>query len=129
MTENRVVCEKLTEENFVQLADKAILSIINDRKLSTSQIRNILATISPIYNDVRLENNQDLSKDAIRRINYAKVKILYQAGRHPEVKSFVEKAHLLEYFQNINGKKDQFILFEQYLEALVAYHKYYGGAE
>ena len=36
---------------------------------------------------------------------------------------------LLEYLKGINGKRESFIKFTQYMEALVAFHKFFGGRE
>ena len=136
------VVQPLTEENFVVIAEKVIEGLRqfekareyiekykshkdkSYRELTTSNLRNILATISPIYNEVRLEKSEKLSPEIIGKINYAKVKIVYAAGRENSVKELVERANLIKYLEQINGSKSRFILFEQYLEALVAYHKF-----
>lgn len=132
--------QPLTEENFVKLAEETIKKLQeyednekiknrNYKKLTTSGLRNILATISPIYNEVRLEKSEKLSTEIIGKINYAKVQIVYAAGRENSVKELVTRAHLIEYLEQINGSKSKFILFEQYLEALVAYHKFQDGTK
>lgn len=143
MNNNRTsAVQPLTEENFVISAEKAILGLKkfeqakeykekykSYKELTTSGLRNILATISPIYNEVRLEKSEKLSSEIIGKINYAKVQIVYAAGRENSVKELVQRAHIIEYLEQINGSKSKFILFEQYLEALVAYHKFHGGKE
>ncbi len=134
------VVQPLTEENFVEIAEETIKELQkyeeneksrnrNYKKLTTSGLRNILATISPIYNEVRLEKSEKLSPEIIGKINYAKVQIVYAAGRENSVKELAERANLIKYLEQINGSKSRFILFEQYLEALVAYHKFHGGKE
>ena len=57
-----------------------------------------------------------------------RVRILYDAGREKDaVKSFVEAAHLLQYIKGIGTNREKFINFANYMEALVAYHRYLGG--
>ena len=63
------------------------------------------------------------------RIAYLKVRFLYDAGRDPKVKSFVETAKLIDIVEEIDGKRSNFMLFSRYMEALVAYHRYYGGKD
>lgn len=121
----------LTEENYVELAEKAIDALANHKNkknepqiLTTSKIRNILALNAEIYNDVINESSELLSEDIRGRINYLKVRVLYEAGREPTVKFFVNESHLLENISNIKGQKKQYLLFSRYLEALVAYRKF-----
>lgn len=121
----------LTEENYVELAEKAIDALGNHKNkdnkpqiLTTSKIRNILALNAEIYNDVINESSEQLSEDIRGRINYLKVRVIYEAGREPTVKFFVNESHLLENISNIKGQKKQYLLFSRYLEALVAYRKF-----
>ena len=51
----------------------------------------------------------------------------YEAGRDQEVKRFIEKTHMMDCVDWIENSKEHFILYYHYVEALVAYHKYYGG--
>ena len=45
----------------------------------------------------------------------------------PKVKALVEKAQLLEHLKEVGNSRAQYILFSRYMEALVAYRKFYGG--
>ena len=58
-----------------------------------------------------------------------RVRIIYDAGREQAVREFVEKAQLLEYIKGIGKSRAEMIQFAHYMEALVAYHRYYGGRE
>ena len=128
---------KLTQENYVELAEKAIKKICsekdrNGRQISpvtTSKIRNLLAMTANIYNDVVNSQNEKLSQDIIGRINYMKIRFVYEAGREPKVKKLVEEAEILLHIEEIKGSRKQYILFSRYMEALVAYRKYYGGKD
>lgn len=62
-------------------------------------------------------------------IQYMRVKLVYQAGRERNVKEFMETSELDKYIQQIGGSIKQFEEFSRYVEALVAYHKFYGGKD
>lgn len=116
----------LTDDTYVDKAEKAIQSLNrNDRgrfQLTTSQIRNLLSLTSTLYDDSHVKKYSDLSD----KIAYLRVQFVYQAGREKAVKDFVSKAEILEALKEI---KDMASLqrFCRYMEALVAYFKFYGG--
>ena len=98
-------------------------------QITTSKIRNILSMAADIYNTV-LQNREDgLSDEIVSRIEYLRVRIIYECGREPSVKYFVEEAELLDYIKLIGNDKKKYILFYHYLEALVAFHRYNGGKD
>ena len=70
-----------------------------------------------------------MNAEIIGRINYMKIRFIYEAGREPKVKKLVDKAKILEHLEEIKGSRDQYILFSRYMEALVAYRKFYGGRD
>ena len=121
---------KLTEQNYVEEAERVMQEIRGGKtSLSTTKIRNLLSMISDIYNDVRYETGDKLSRDILSRIQYLKVHIVYDAGREKSVKEFVQKADLLKQIDEIGNSRAQFLLFCHYMEALVAYWKYFGGKD
>ncbi len=98
-------------------------------KITTSQIRNILTMTNELYNAVRFSNEEKLSEKLRSHIQYTKMKIAYSAGRDNTVKDFVEKSCLMQYLDEIGESRDKLITFCHYAEALVAYHKFYGGKD
>lgn len=122
-------------ENYTARADQVIQELKgsmgrNYQRFTTSKIRNILAMVSEIYNDVITEQDDALSPDLQNRIEYLKVRLVYECGREPNVvKPFVTKAGLLELLNNIGDSRDNFKKFSRYMEALVAYHRFYGGKD
>ena len=123
--------KELTEDNYVEVAETAITALSKhvDKKnkpkiLTTSKIRNILALNTEIYNDILNEPNEVLSDEFKGRINYLKVRMIYEAGREESVKCFVTESHLLEHIRNIQGNRSKYMLFSRFLEALVAFKKY-----
>lgn len=124
----------LTEENYVDLAEEAIDHLIarsprNPRTnipqvVSTSKIRNLLAMTADIYNDAVNTNDDSLPSDIVGRINYLRVRVIYEAGREPQVNSLVDSAQILEHIRDIGNSRKQYILFSRYMESLVAFRKY-----
>ena len=128
---------KLDDSNYVELAETAIknLSSKKDRNgrtikmVTTSKIRNLLAMTADLYNEVLALKEEKLPEDIIGRINYLKVRFVYEAGREPKVKDLVMNANILKYLYDIGGSRQQYIRFSRYMEALVAYHRFYGGED
>jgi len=126
----------LENDTYVARAENAIkkLSENRDRRgnpdmVTTTQIRNLLAMTADIYNEVCISMEEKLSEDIRGRVNYLKVRFLYEAGRQRQVKDFVTAAGIIECIDEIGESKKKFILFNKYMEALVAYHKFYGGRD
>lgn len=125
---------KLDENNYVEIAESVILKLknmVNPRTgkpvpvVTTSKIRNLLAMTSEIYNEVQNTPGESLSDEIKGRINYLKIRFVYEAGREPTVKSFVMTAGLLDLLNAVKGNKKRYILFSRYMEALVAYRKFH----
>lgn len=128
---------KLTEDNYTELAEKVIVKLSQEKRpngkpvqmVTTSKIRNLLAMTADIYNDVVNSQDEKLSTDIVGRIKYMKIRFVYEAGRQAEVKKLVEQAGLLKHLDDIGNSRKQYILFSRYMEALVAYRKFYGGKD
>ncbi len=124
---------KLTEENYVEIAEQVIKKLHEEKNqkgqpigiVTTSKIRNLLSMTANIYNDVVNTKSEHLSNEEIGRINYLKLRFVYEAGREQKVKRLVETAQILQCLDAIKGNRSQYILFSRYMEALVAYRKFY----
>ncbi len=121
-------------KDYAARAEKVILDLKanggqNYQKFTTSKIRNILARVSEIYNDVIADDRSEtLSSDLQGRIEYLKVRLVYECGREPKVvKPFVDRADLIKLLNGIGSSRQNFIDFARYMEALVAYHRFHGG--
>ncbi len=127
----------ISEKNYVKKAEDTIdklkdLRNKNNKPIqiaTTSQMRNILAMSADIYNRVMVNNGDKLTDEIVGLIEYLKIRIVYEAGRDDKVKNLVEKSEMLQIIDEINGSKKNFILFNHYLEALIAYRKFKGGKE
>lgn len=122
---------KLDEKTYADKAEKVINSLDKKRngeiKLTTSKIRNLLSMTMDIYNDVVNLSEEELSDELCGRIEYLRIRALYEAGREPAVKDFVEKAEIPTLLKHIEGSRKNYLLFTHYMEALVAFRKYAGG--
>ena len=130
--------ERITEENYVDTAEQVIKKLASKKNpktgkpvpmVTTSKIRNILAMTADIYNSVMSSNEDRLSNDEQSRLEYLRVRIVYEAGRDQTVKNFVEEAGLIDILKLGNGSKKGFILFNRYMESLVAFHRFYNGKD
>ena len=122
---------KPVPENYVDEAEKVLREVMQDngKPITTSQIRNILSLAIEIYNTENLRTEKKLLPGNTAKINLMRVRVAYQCGREDTVKKFIEKAHILEYLKGISDDREDFIRFAHYMEALVAYHRYFNGKE
>ena len=123
--------EKLNRLNFADIAEKVMLSMqTEDRrgnkviKFTTSKIRNMLTMVNGLYNDLLKNRDEILSDDLKGTIQYIKMRFAYEAGREKNVKEFIEKANLMKYLDDIGDSREKAMIFCNYMEALVAYHRY-----
>jgi CRISPR-associated protein Csm2 len=130
---------ELNELNYVPKAEEVIQSLRVPEKngdgyklmLTTSKIRNLLSMITDIYNTVSMRLDEKLDNDILGRIQYLKMRFAYEAGRDKTqaVRKFVEKAEIFKHIDEIQTSRSQLLIFCRYMEALVAYHKFYGGRD
>ena len=121
----------LNKQTYVEEAEKIITELKESSKkgkmISTSKLRSMLSMLSGLYNRVVHSNEKYLDEDVQHDLKYYKVRCAYEAGIDQEVKRFIEKTHMMDYVDWIENSKEHFVLYYHYVEALVAYHKYYGG--
>lgn len=115
--------------NYVDEAERVMSELKAKRGITTSKIRAIHALVADIYNAENLRSEAELLEESQLKLMRLRVRIIYDAGREQAVMAFVEKAQLLEYIKGIGKSRAEMIQFAHYMEALVAYHRYYGGRE
>lgn len=104
---------QINEQNYVDQAEKVILKLKNltDRNgrpvamVTTSKLRNLLAMSADIYNEVINQKEETLDKDICSRIEYLRVRFLYEAGREPSVRNLVNESCILDVLKSINQNK------------------------
>ncbi|EHG24503.1 type III-A CRISPR-associated protein Csm2 [Selenomonas noxia] len=134
--------KKLTEtDDIAGKAEKIILGLKNDRLLggtnglTTNQIRKFLTAVNTLTNKITLyrhqqEQTRELSEDLAKEVRFLKVKLAYQVARgNKGVKRFAEDTRLKEYIDTVGTDLKEYMAFAQFVEALVAYHKFYGEKE
>lgn len=130
----------INDQNYVDEAEKVIQKLKErghenrktgekELQLTTSKIRNLLAMTADIYNEVINQKSEQLSDEISSRISYLRIRFIYEAGRDNNVKDFVTQSKILDILKEIGNSKKNYILFNHYMEALVAFHKYYGGKD
>lgn len=121
------VVAKAIPENYVDLAET--LMSANSRSITTSKLRNWFSIANDIYNVESRSSEIGLKPESCTKLLNLRVRIVYDAGKDSKIKDFVTSANLLSYIKGIGSSREQMIRFAQYMEALVAYHKYFGGRE
>ena len=123
----------LTDDNYVDKAENVIKSLNRNTRdsrnpeaflLTTSKIRNLLNLTSTLFDESKVREDKDLAD----KIAYLRVQFVYQSGRETAVKDLVKKAEILDILKEINNK-ESLQRFCRYMEALVAYFKFYGGKD
>lgn len=121
---------KKVPENYVDEAERIMRSLKNSGKtITTSKIRNLLSLVTDIYNKESTSTEDKLQSDSVVKLNLMRVRVAYECGRDDTVKSFVTQTKLLEYLKGISSDREDLIRFAHYMEALVAFHRYFGDKE
>ena len=126
-------------KDIAQEAENVILRLKKDGGgklvITKSQIRKFLAAVNALTNkvdDYRARNPRavELSPALASAVKYLKVQLVYQAARNQtSVQPFVKQARLKERIDSIGTDLRAYEDFAHYMEALVAYHKFYGGRD
>lgn len=120
---------------YVEDAEKVFKDwyLTQEPKITTTKIRGLLSGMSDIYNDVVRVEGEELPQDIVDRIQYLKVQFVYEYGRDDKkdgpVRRFINESKILNKIDKIGTSKKKFIEMERYMEALVAYHRFYGGED
>ena len=88
-----------------------------------------MSLVTDIYNTENIRTEEKLLPESIVKLNLMRVRVAYECGRDDTVKSFVAQTNLLEYLKGISTDRADLIRFAHYMEALVAFHRYFGGKE
>lgn len=124
------ITPKKVPEDYVDEAERIMRSLMSQpKKVTTSKIRNLLSLVTDIYNTENIRTEEKLLPESIVKLNLMRVRVAYECGRDDTVKSFVAQTNLLEYLKGISTDRADLIRFAQYMEALVAFHRYFGGKE
>ena len=96
---------RINDNNCVDKAENVIKNLVKGARknfkgepdiVTTSKIRNLLAMNADIYNQVLTKSSEKLDDEICGRIEYLRVRFMYECGREPKVKEFVQQAEILE---------------------------------
>ena len=117
--------------NFADSAEKVILEHKqgND-KISTTQLRGLFSLLTEVREIIRVRQEKLLDENLMSRVQYIKMRFVYAAGRGEKgVHAFMKQSALIEGLDRVKDSVKQFELVCKYMEALVAYHKFYIGGQ
>ncbi len=134
----------MPKEDYIDKAERIMKEFSEKEYISTSKIRDLMTQVSELYNDIILDTNETLLPKYVDAIRHLKVKMIYDAGRdrqeglrkeevgNPKLKDgkltyFFRETGLLDMVEQIGDSREKFLDYCKYFEALVAYHKFYGG--
>ena len=137
-----IVAEPLPDD-YVKRAEEAIseLKRIEDQDrrksvITTNKLRSLFSLFTETYNTVSRGDQEKLDRDQVNDLNAAKVRIYYEIGREDRyngymdsapVGRFVQQSKLLAYLGDIGDDCKKLMQFYHYMEALVAFHRFYFG--
>lgn len=137
-------------DNYVDRADKVMRALSEEaqksngsKMVTTSQIRKFLTAVNRVNGKIDQFKNGNKSsasgripEDLQMEIKFLKVKLAYQIGRADSgryranpVKEFADKSGLVGEIDKIGDSLERYENFARYVEALVAFHKFYGGKD
>lgn len=114
-------------KDYVDFAEELMKT--QSRQITTSKLRNILSLLMDVYNTEILRTEPTLLEESAAKLQMARIRIAYECGRDRNTREFVEAAHLLPWLKGIGASREQAIRYIRYLEAIVAYHRFWGGKE
>lgn len=103
-------------------------------ELKTNQLRKFLTAANSITNQInryRIQHPEanELPDQLAAEIQFLKVKAAYQVGRNNTAREFMAKSQMITYIDGIGTSLEKYETFARYLEALVAYHKFYSEGD
>ena len=101
--------------------------------ITTSKMRNLLSLVTDCFQFENRRTGDAIEPESQEALDALRTRVVYEMGRDgregQDVKQFVRETELLSYLKGIRGRRKALLRFFHYMEALVAYHKYYGGRE
>jgi CRISPR-associated protein Csm2 len=125
----KIDIEKMADYNELVTKAKEFGERLKDRNVKRSQFRRVFTHIKKIQTNVeskKLEKTADIPGEILKEILLLKPKMAYTAGRHTNITDFYDVV-----VKFVNGMKTvtEFNRFYDFVEATLAYHRYYGGID
>ena len=128
----------IMENDYIKQAQNCMEKLSKDHKLpTTSQLRRFLTAVNAVSGKIDVHRDKNGGKiDALptelaTEVEFLQVKLAYQIGRDTKhvMKPFNDETGLMNRIKKIGNNAKAFDDFTRYVEALVAFHKFYGGKE
>lgn len=114
-------------EDYVDFAENLMQKM--SKSITTSKLRNILSMLMDVYNVEVLRTEENITRDSEVKLQMARIRIAYECGRDNKTKQLVGEANLLPWLKAVGKSREKAIAYIHYVEALVAYHRFYEGRE
>lgn len=128
-----IVKAKPIEEDYVQKAEGVMRALLDpgqkSKKVTTTKIRNLFSLVADVCGEEERRAGNTLQDESVAKLKRMYVRAVYEFGRDEATKEFIKKAELLEHLKWIENDQKKLIRFTHYMEALVAFHRYFGGKE
>lgn len=115
-------------DDYVSEAERVIGIIAGmkrNEQISSSKLRNLYSLIINACNADHVNAGEKLSRKSVNMLMSARVRMVYECGRDANVKEFVSTAKLIGYMKAIGDSSEKLTAYANYMEALVAYHRFY----
>ena len=99
------------------------------KPVTTTKIRNLFSLVVDVCSEEERRSESTLRNESVARLKRMYVRAVYEFGRDDETKEFIKEAKLLEHLKWIENDRERLIRFTRYMEALIAFHRYFGGKE
>ena len=130
------ITPKKVPEDYVDEAERIMSNLMSQpKKVTTSKIRGLLSLVTEIFNVENLRTEEALLPESVVKINLMRVRVAYEYGRDTGESVGKDKAYPMKdiisqsYLKGISTDRADLIRFAHYMEALVAFHRYFGGKE
>ena len=125
----------IMENDYIKQAQNCMEKLHD--KPTTSQLRRFLTAVNTVrskidvYRDKHGGKIDALPTELATEVEFLQVKLAYQIGRDTKhvMKPFNDETGLMNRIKKIGNNAKAFDDFTRYVEALVAFHKFYGGRD
>ncbi|MDV3103750.1 type III-A CRISPR-associated protein Csm2 [Thermococcus waiotapuensis] len=118
--------EKEMLRNAAIVAAKAVVD-----KIHTTQVRKIIEMAKDVHVKVSIiqEEKADLSNEIQANARKMMMLLAYTAGKNPNVSSLANSLQPILAWLLENPSKENFNRVYEFFEAIISYHRYFGGKE
>ena len=103
------------DDDYVTQAERVITGLPKNRfgdfELTTTQLRVLLSLTAQLFDETQQSAEATLPSGLQDKVQYLRVRFVYQSGRELKVKAFVQQAKLLDALQEIGDSRDKLLRF------------------